>query len=70
MHIIGKGLDDVQERQRRRKVAALKESCKNALWFAETFDIDLISQYNLSRLPVMKQLCVTITYQVYTYNTK
>ena len=31
------------ERQRRRKIAALKDSCKNALWFAETYDIDLIN---------------------------
>ena len=39
----GKGLEQVKERQRRRKIAALKDSCRNALWFADTYDIDLIN---------------------------
>lgn len=38
----GKGIDYVQERQRRRKMAMLREGCKQALWFTETFNIDLL----------------------------
>lgn len=32
----GKGLDKVGDRQRRRKTALLQESCKQALWFADS----------------------------------
>ena len=39
----GKGIDEVQERQRRRKLSILKEGCKTALWFGNTFNIDLVS---------------------------
>ena len=39
----GKGLDEVEYRQRRRKIMALKESCKKAIWFADSFDLDLQS---------------------------
>ena len=39
----GKGLDEVAERQRRRKILALRESCKRALWFTDSFNIDIIS---------------------------
>ena len=38
----GKGLDEVQERQRRRKMMTLREGCKRALWFADSFQIDLL----------------------------
>ena len=38
----GKGIDEVQERQRRRKMMVLREGCKQALWFADTFHIDLL----------------------------
>ena len=34
---------DVQSRQKRRKLALLKESCYTALRFADTFNIDLLS---------------------------
>lgn len=40
--LTGKSICNVDVRQRRRKVATLKESCKNALWFTETYDIDLV----------------------------
>ena len=36
---IGRPLDQVSERQRRRKVNALKESTKTALWFVESFGL-------------------------------
>ena len=39
---IGKGIDEVAARQRRRKVCALRESCRSALWFADTFKVDLL----------------------------
>ena len=39
----GKGLDEVGERQRRRKILILRESCKRALWFADSFNVDIIS---------------------------
>ena len=39
----GKGIDEVKERQRRRKIMALKESCKKAMWFADSFHLDLAS---------------------------
>ena len=38
-----KGIDEVGERQRRRKIIRLKEASKNALWFADTFNVDLLS---------------------------
>ena len=38
----GKGLDEVQERQRRWNMIALKEGCKRALWFSDSFQIDLL----------------------------
>ena len=38
----GKGLDEVQERQRRHKISALRESCKTALWFCDSFNLDLL----------------------------
>ena len=39
----GKSVDDVQSRQKRRKLPLLKESCYTALRFADTFNIDLLS---------------------------
>ena len=39
----GKSVDDVQSRQKRHKLALLKESCYTALRFADTFNIDLLS---------------------------
>ena len=39
----GKGLMKVQERQRRRKIAALKETTKEALVFTESYEVDLKS---------------------------
>uniref|UniRef100_A0A1X7T8Z9 Uncharacterized protein n=2 Tax=Amphimedon queenslandica TaxID=400682 RepID=A0A1X7T8Z9_AMPQE len=60
----GKGICDVEARQRKRKIATLKESCKNALWFTGTYDINLVDisykssddkklvlKYNRSPLP-------------------
>ena len=38
----GKGLDEVQERQRRRKISALHEAGKTALWFCDSFHLDLL----------------------------
>ena len=40
---IGKPYDDVQERQRRRKIQAVKEGVKRAVWFCDSFGLDLIS---------------------------
>lgn len=40
---VGKGLDEVQRRQERRKIAALHDSCKKALQFADSFGIDLLN---------------------------
>lgn len=39
---LGKPIDEVQERQRRRKLAMLKEGCKHALWFTDSFGLDLL----------------------------
>ena len=39
----GKSVDNVKSRQKRRKLALLKESCYTALRFADTFNIDLLS---------------------------
>ena len=40
---LGRALNDVEARQRRRKLASLRASCKNALQFAESFGINLLS---------------------------
>ena len=40
---IGKGLDEVQKRQERRKIAVLHDGCKRALYFADSFGIDLLN---------------------------
>jgi hypothetical protein len=40
-HNIGKGIDHVQERQRRRKMSKLKESCKQPLPFTESYNTDI-----------------------------
>ena len=37
----GKGVDEVQERQKRRKVATLKESCQQALSFVESYNAEV-----------------------------
>ena len=42
-HNVGKGLDEVQRRQERRKIAVLHDGCKKALQFADSFGIDLLS---------------------------
>lgn len=39
----GRPIDVVQERQRRRKISTLKEASKKALWFADSFNLDLVS---------------------------
>ena len=39
----GRGVDEVAERQRRRKILLLRESCKRALWFTDSFNVDIIS---------------------------
>ena len=39
----GKSFDEVQSRQQRRKVAALREGIKDALWFCDSFGLDLMS---------------------------
>ena len=39
----GKGVDEVQERQRRREIARLKEATKKALWFSDTFNVDMLT---------------------------
>ena len=41
----GRAINDVEDCQRRRKIAQLKESCKLALWFADSFNIDLLAIY-------------------------
>ncbi len=38
----GKGIDEVAERQRRRNMMVLKEACERALWFTDSFNIDLL----------------------------
>ncbi len=38
----GKGIDEVGERQKRRKLASLRETCKRALWFTDSFNVDLL----------------------------
>ena len=38
----GRGVDQVAERQRRRKIIQLREGCKRALWFADSFNIDVV----------------------------
>ena len=39
----GRPLDAVAQRQWRRKVQAIKESCKKALWFLDSFNLDVES---------------------------
>ena len=41
----GKGINEVESRQKRRKILRLKESCKSALWFSDSFNLDLLSIY-------------------------
>ena len=36
----GKGIDEVEERQKRRKVSQLNESCR---WFSDSLNLDLLS---------------------------
>ncbi len=38
----GRGVDQVAERQRRRKIVQLRNECKRALWFADSFNVDII----------------------------
>uniref|UniRef100_A0A1X7UAC2 Uncharacterized protein n=1 Tax=Amphimedon queenslandica TaxID=400682 RepID=A0A1X7UAC2_AMPQE len=44
-HNKGKAINEVEDQQRRRKIAKLRESCKLALWFADSFNIDLLAIY-------------------------
>uniref|UniRef100_A0A1X7UTT4 Uncharacterized protein n=1 Tax=Amphimedon queenslandica TaxID=400682 RepID=A0A1X7UTT4_AMPQE len=37
----GKGIDEVGERQQRQKITALKEASKKALWFLDSFNVDV-----------------------------
>lgn len=39
----GRSLNEVGERQRRRKIASLKEASKKALWFLDSFNLDVTS---------------------------
>lgn len=39
----GKSIDEVGERQRRRKLMTLREASKKALWFLDSFNIDVQS---------------------------
>lgn len=39
----GKGIDEVAERQRRRKISSIKEATKKALHFLDSFNIDVNS---------------------------
>ena len=39
----GKSYDEVGERQKRRKLMAIKEASKKALWFLDSFNLDLLS---------------------------
>ena len=36
----GKGINQVGDRQRRRKISQLKESCQRALWFTQSYHLD------------------------------
>uniref|UniRef100_A0A1X7U939 Uncharacterized protein n=1 Tax=Amphimedon queenslandica TaxID=400682 RepID=A0A1X7U939_AMPQE len=44
-HNKGKAINEVEDQQRRRKIAKLRESCKLALWFADSFNINLLVIY-------------------------
>ena len=39
----GKGINEVESGQKRRKMLQLKESCRSALWFSDSFNLDLLS---------------------------
>ena len=39
----GKSFDDVGERQKRRKIMAIKEALRKSLWFLNTFKLDIHS---------------------------
>lgn len=39
----GKSFDDVDKRQRRRKVQTVKEGVRKALWFCDSFGLELLS---------------------------
>ena len=39
----GSGIDEVEARQRRRKIRLLQALCKRALWFVDTFHLDLMT---------------------------
>ena len=56
----GKGIDEVEERQKRRKVSQLKESCRSALWFSDSFNLDLLSIYFQVK---NTDECISIDYQ-------
>ena len=56
----GKGIDKVEERQKRRKVSQLKESCRSALWFSDSFNLDLLSIYFQVK---NTDECISIDYQ-------
>ncbi len=38
----GKDVDEVEERQRPRKIALLRKSCERAFWFTDTFNFALL----------------------------
>ena len=40
---VGRGIDEVEERQRRRKLDSLKESCHQTLAFTDSYNAELIS---------------------------
>ena len=56
----GRGLDEVAERQRRRKITLLRESCKRALWFTDSFNVDIINLLVKTRT-TDEQLTIDIT---------
>ncbi len=38
----GRGIDEVAQRQQRWKMTVLREACERALWFTDSFNIDLL----------------------------
>ena len=38
----GKAIDSVEERQKRRKITAIKEASKKALWFLDSFNVNVM----------------------------
>jgi hypothetical protein len=56
---IGRALDELEERQRSRKTNQQREACKRALWFCDSFSVNLLS---VSFQTQMKNELVHLTY--------